>query len=168
VDKIGGYLPPAPFTERLQSILELQKLPQLEKQATQSPQNAALHARLARLYAQKGDKEKAKASLDRLVRADPQDKTAMHAKAYIAVADAYLSAEQPRVALPLFEKAITTAKTPAQRAYAQGSIGACYVNLGDRAKAKVSFEKVLKIPGVPAKDATLAKELLARLREMGR
>jgi tetratricopeptide (TPR) repeat protein len=164
VSRIGGYMPPGPFAEQLAQIGELRNLPQLEARVRANPRDVEALARLATLYAQRGETQRAAQLLAQVEKADPQNATGRLARAYNAVADRYQEKRQFDKAIPLFRKAAATGRSPYDIGYARLSIAVCYLSQQKTKEAIPELEATLAVPNVPEDMKQQAQQLLDQLK----
>lgn len=166
--KIGGYLPPEPFGQQLKLIAGAHKeFPSLLARYKTNPNDGAVAAKLACIYATRGKGEKAAELLAQAEKADPSNQSGGLTKAYNAVADSYQEAGQFDRAIPLFEKAVKTGKAPYDIAYAHVSIATCYFQANKPREAIPALKAILAMPDPPKEFADQAKQMLEAAKKAG-
>ena len=160
---IGGFMPAAPFAEELKKIsTRYRELPGLEARAKANPGDGAAQAKLAGIYAAKGDEARATAALRKAEQAG--NAGAALPKAYNDVADMYQMEQSFDRAIPLFRKAVETSKDPKDIAYARLSIAVCYLSQNKLKESIPELEAVTKMPDAPADMKQQATSLLSRVK----
>lgn len=148
--KIGGYMPPGPFADTVQKIVQAHReLPRLEARYKTNPNDAAVAAQLAATYAGQGKQKQAEALLTRIEKAGPERAGGALPKAYNALADSYQEARQFDKAIPLFQKAVKTGRQPHDIAYAHISIAVCYLSQNKMKEGREALEATLAVPNCP-------------------
>lgn len=164
--KIGGYLPPQQFAEKLTEIDEAHReLPVLASKFKQNPADAAVAAKLTSIYASKDDAEHAEVTLAALQKADPQNSTGLLAPAFNKVGDLYQDRQQFPHAIALFKKAAAFAKKPYDAAYAHISIAVCYLSERNLAAAVPELEATIAVKNGPKDLQDQARQILAAVRK---
>lgn len=164
--KIGGYEPPADFARDLNDILVAHKeFPVLQSTLKANPGDIETAAKLATIYAKRGDTEQATTLISRVEAVDPQNSKGYLTRAYNALGDSYQGDQKFDQAIPQFRKAATTGKDPSDVAYARLSIAACDVQSGKIKDAIPELQAIAQMPNAPqsSKDeaATMLKQIQA-------
>jgi tetratricopeptide (TPR) repeat protein len=167
VGKIGGYLPPEPFAEQMRMVQQsAREFPTLRDRLKESPDDVEILGKLAAIYHQRGDDQKAAELLERGEKADPDNAQGHLTRAYNAVADSYQEKRDFARAIPLFRKAAETGKQPGDIAYARSSIAVCYLSQGKAAEAIPEIEAVINLPDVSKADKEQAERLLTMAKQL--
>jgi tetratricopeptide (TPR) repeat protein len=164
VARIGGYLPPGPFAEQLVRIEELGNLPQLEARVRAHPRDVEAAARLATLYAGRGEVPRAARLLTQAEKGDPRNATGHLTRAYNAVGDGFQEKKQFARAILLFRKAAATGRSPYDVGYAHLSIAVCYMLQQKNREAIPELQATVAVPNVPTDMKEQAQELLDQLK----
>ena len=156
---IGGYVPAPQFIESVQTVVDVYKAyPAAVEALKKNADDPSANVTMARVYAARGDTDKAIAALKRAEAgkyAGPD-----FAKAYSAVGDAFQNAQDPSKAIPYFDKAIAVAKTPGDKAYALVSAMFCSQMNQDEAGAKRYARALVSLAGAPKEYVDMAKQVL--------
>jgi len=164
--KIGGYMPPGPFSDRLKQIAAAHReLPALEARARSNPRDVRTAAKLAGIYAGQGKENKAAGMLARAEKSDPRNASGHLADAYNAVADLYQERRQFDKAIPLFRKAARAGKQPDDIGYAHLSIAVCYLSQNDTRSAIPELKATLAVPNVPREMRDQAQRILDQINK---
>ncbi|MGC8666534.1 MAG: thioredoxin fold domain-containing protein [Chthonomonadales bacterium] len=164
--KIGGYLPPQQFAEKLTEIDEAHReLPVLAAKFKQNPRDAAVAAKLTSIYASKDDPAHAEATLAALEKADPDNTTGLLAPAFNKVGDLYQDRQQFPRAIALFKQAAAHAKKPYDAAYAHISIAVCYLSERNLSAAVPELEATIAVKDGPKDLHDQARQILAAVRK---
>jgi tetratricopeptide (TPR) repeat protein len=167
-DKIVGYLPPPPFADRLKLVARAHaELPRLEARHKANPGSVEVSARLAEIYAGRGEGARAEALLQQAEKADPQNATGHLTKAYNAVGDYFQERNQFDRAIALFRRAATTGKDPADVGYARLSIAVCHLSQSRPEDAKQELEATIAMPNLPPDQKRQAERLLEQAKGRG-
>lgn len=166
-DNIGGYLPPAGFTQKMQEALSVHDLPNLQARYKSSPGDVALVSKLVTSLAAKGDAGQATAMLAQHEKLDPKNSKGLLSKSYSAVGDLYQNSQNFDKAIPFFRKAVQTGKTPYDLAYAHISIASCYAAQSKFKEALPEFKATAAVPNCPPDLKTGAQQAIAQLSRMG-
>jgi len=162
--KIGGYMPPAGFSEQLKSIAQGHKeAPLLEERLKKNPQDAEAAGKLAAIYAGRGKAERASELIAQAEKTDSDNSNDYLTKAYNALGDYYQENRDFDKAIPLFRKAATTGKKPSDIAYAHMSIAVCYLSQNKLEEAVPELKATIDLPGVSNEDKEQAEALLKRV-----
>jgi tetratricopeptide (TPR) repeat protein len=163
---IVGYKPADGFSQDLTKFVTAHRdLPALEARYKANPADATTAAKLASIYAGKGEIQKAEAALANAAKADPGNSTGLLASTYNAIGDYYQEKHQIDKAVPEFEKGAKAAKTPYDRAYAYISIAACRFEQQKPKDAIPALDAVLATKGAPAEFTDQAKQMLAAAKQ---
>jgi len=161
-------MPAEPFADQLKEIGQAHRdFPQLQTRIQSNPADLEAAAKLAAIYAMRGDGLHAAAMIAQAEKADPDNSKGALTKAYNTLGDFYQEAERYDSAIPLFQKAASTGKEPRDVAYAHLSIAQCYVSQMKNAQAIPELEAVVNAAGTPADMKKQAQEMLAQLRARG-
>lgn len=164
-DVIGGYMPPAGFSQKIQEALTVHSLPTLEARCREHPNDLAILAKLVPVYAAKGDIAKAEAALAQEEKADPQNREGHLSKSESAVGDYYQMKNQFGQAVPRFEKAVKVGKDPYDLAYAHISLATCYMSQHKRAEALNEYKATAAVPNCPPELKSQAEQAVAALSQ---
>lgn len=166
--KIGGYMPPEPFAQQMKLVADAHReLPALEAKHKADPNNVEAAAKLAAIYATRGQADKANALLEQAEKNDPENRSGHLTKPYNAIADMFQEKEQFEKAIPLFEKAAKTGKQPYDVAYARLSIAACYFQWQKPKEAIPALEALLAMPDAPKEFMSQGKQMLEAAKKGG-
>lgn len=158
---IVGYKPADGFSQDVTKFVTAHRdLPSLEAKYKSNPNDAATAAKLASIYAGRGDIQMAEAALENAAKADPNNASGLLASTYNAIGDYYQEKHQIDKAVPLFEKGAHAAKVPYDRAYAYISIAACRFEQNKPKDAIPALEAVIATKGAPAELVDQAKQML--------
>ena len=164
--KIGGYMPPDPFAAEMKKVKASHAaFPGLLRRSQTNPKDAEAAAKLATLYARRGNTERASALLTRAETVDPKNAGGHMTEAYLALGDYYQERRSFDRAIPLFRKAAATGKEPAQKAYAHLSIAVCHLSQNNTEAAVPELEATVALPGVPAEMKDQARKMLDQIRQ---
>ena len=162
--KIGGYMPPGPFGEKIDSIAGAHRdFPKLQERVEANPEDLEALGKLVVIYGARQDPKHATELLDRGLKKDPENASGTLTKALSAVADSHQEEKEFDEAIPLFRKAAKTAKDPAEAAYAQSSIAMCFLQQGKLDDAIPELEAVTKLEGAPKEDKERAESILKQI-----
>ncbi len=163
VGQIVGYMPPEPFSEKLESIsASYTEFPKLLEAYKAHPEDAKTASRLIEVYQMRGQGEKARQVLEDL---EGRGAKGDLASAYNAVGDTYQEKGQFDEAIALFRKALKSGQKPSDLAYAQSSIAVCYLQQGKLKEALPELEAVGKIHNVPEAEKQQAEQLLTLVKK---
>jgi len=165
--KVGGYMPPGAFADRLDAIVEAHRdFPRLQALLAARPNDLEVLGRLAALHFWRQDPKQAEALLDRGLKLDPENTQGRLTRAINYLADARLEAKGPEDAIPLYRKAARTSKTAADAAYARSNVASCLLALGKPEEAVTELEAVIRIEGAPQEDKAQARSLIEKIRNL--
>ena len=158
--KIDGYMPAAPFAQKMTQIATAHKeLPILEATVASKPGDTNSSLKLANIYADRGRVDKAIKLVGLAERSNPADKSGVIAKSNNHIADFYGEHGKFAEALPYFLKATRTAREPREKALANIGTAACLFNTGKGKDAKPFIATVLKMPDAPAEMKQMAQQM---------
>ncbi len=164
VATVMGFLPPAPFAEKLGTILAAyRELPVMEKRLVEKPEDLEALGKLAAIRSSRQEDDAAHELLDRGLKIDPDNAQGQLTKALNAVGDRYQETQKFDEAIPLFRKAAKSAKTPDDASYAQSSVAMCFLSQDKLKEAIPELEAVDKIPGAPEETKEQASLMLRRI-----
>lgn len=162
---ISGYTPPEDMAPRLTRIVQAHReFPELLERTKGNPDDPASAAKLAAIYAGRGDIEKARALL-RVAEKDPAGSGAFLGESLSSVGDYYQNLGKYDRAIPYFRRAGRVGKTPDKVAYALISEAACYLQ-STRPKAAIApLESLLKLDGAPKQWVKQGRQLLEQAQK---
>lgn len=166
--RIGGYMPPAGFSEQLQTISQAHRdFPLLLARYKKDPQDAEAAGRLAAIYAGRGEIRPAEEARANAEKGDPGNTKDYLTKAYNALGDYYQEKQDFGKAIPLFEKAAGTGKTVLDITYARLSIAVCYFAQQKTKEAIPALEAVIAMPNATKEDKAQAQQMLDAAKKRG-
>jgi len=162
---IGGFILPEELAPKMSRIAQShQAFPQLVDRFKAKPDDAATAAKLAAIYAERGNIMKAEAMLE--VAEKDQAAGASLAIALSSLGDYYQSNSKFDRAIPFFQKACKVGPTPNDIAYALISEAACYFQSTRPKEAVKPLEALLKLDGAPKQWVTQGKQMLEQARKV--
>lgn len=126
----------------------------------QNPRNWETAVRLASIYAYE---LKPRQSIEMLTRAEklrPSKDSYLFAEAYNAIGDYFQVERRFEQAISFFRKASAIGRRADDTAYAQISIGTCYLAMREYSKMGPELQRVLELPGASVEDRSVAKQLI--------
>ena len=163
---IGGYMLPEEIVPKMSRIAQAhQEFPQLVVRIMAKPEDAATAAKLAAIYAGRGNITKAEAMLG-VAEKDQAEAGASLAIALSSLGDYYQSNNKFDRAIPFFQKANKVGPTPNEIAYALISEAACYFQSTRPKEAVKPLEALLKLDGAPKQWVTQGKQMLEQARKI--
>ncbi len=166
--KIGGYLPPVGFSQRINETLKRhQEFLSAQARYRKDANNAQTAFDLEGFYASQGDGTKAIAMQQQVARLDPQNAKGMLTRSYLYLGDYYSEAGSFDKSTPLYRKVLQVSKVPKEVAYSHLSLA--YANLSqNRLKQAVpELKAVQAVPHCPQDISGAAQQLLDRLKGQG-
>lgn len=165
--KIGGYMPAGSFADQLDFISASHTdFPALQERIQRDPSDVEAAARLARIYAGRGDETRTKLYIQMAEKSDPDNSKGMLTKAYNALGDYYQGEQKFDAALVQFHKAAKTGKLPADVSYAYLSAAQCYLALDtpDTTDALSDLTTVVNLTGVSDNDRQQAQAMIKAIK----
>ena len=166
-DTIGGYLPPAGFSQKIEEALTVHDLPNLQARYRTSPNDVVLVAKLVACYTAKGDIAHANAMLAQQEKIDPRNAKGLLSKSYSAVGDYYQLKNNFELAIPQFRKAVSKGNNAYDLAYAHVSIAACYMSQNKPKEALPEYKATAAVPNCPPELKSQAQQAGAQLSRGG-
>jgi thiol-disulfide isomerase/thioredoxin len=164
--KIVGYKTADGFSEDMQKAISTHKdFPALLARYKSNPNDLEATAKLAGLYAARGNRAKAKELLAQAEKLDPDNAKGFLTKTYTALGDSYQEDQQFDQAIPLFQKAARTGKDPYDLAYAHISIAVCYLQQNKIPEAVPELKATVAVPNVPKDMKDQAQQILEQIRQ---
>lgn len=161
--KIVGYQAGPAFAESMTKLITAHReLPLLEAAMAKNPNDSETAAKLAPLYAGKGDTEKTAAAL-KIVETNSPKSPALPGL-YNALGDAYQNSEKFPQAIAQFTKAIATGTAAKEVAYAHISIAFCYLQQNKLKEAVPELEATIATPNAPADLVKQAQDVLPKVK----
>ncbi len=164
--KIVGYKPADGFSEDMQKAISLHKdFPALLARYKSNPNDLETTAKLAAVYAGRGNQVKAKQLLAQAEKQDPDNTKGLLTKTYTALGDSYQEDQQFDQAIPLFRKAAKTGKDPYDLAYAHLSIAVCYLQQNKLPEAVPELKATVAVPNAPKDLKEQAQQILSQIQQ---
>ncbi len=159
--RMPGFMPTAGFMELGSGVLKaFKELPGLEATLKKNPQNTALAAELTERFARQGNETKALWSAGLMAKGPQNNKYSL---AYGALGGLYLKKEKSASARTWFQKALTAATEPRDKAYAHLGLAFCFVGERNAKGARAELNAAIKVPGCPRGIQENAKQLLEQI-----
>jgi thioredoxin-related protein len=170
VGKVGGYMPPEPFVMELQKAQKnFRDFPKLASQLVLDPKNAAAHAKMAVLLAERSnlpEAEKHCLEAESLGLAGT-----LMAQAYNAVGDLhqlnFRVKDSLDKAISYFKRAESTAERSADISYAKISLIYCYVWKNDLDSARDAAKTLLEMKDASPDHVKRAQDILKKISKGG-
>jgi thioredoxin-related protein len=159
--RIVGYEPPEPFARDIKRIIDGHAdFPKLKSRLAVNEKDVEAAARLAAIYAGKGEPKEAESCLAKAEKADPNGDSALLSAAYNALGDYYQNERKYEEARANFEKGLKVSKNGTDKSYARISIAYCYLTERKLKEAKPYLEALVAQGDAPEADVTTAKQIL--------
>lgn len=159
VGKIGGYLPPAGFSDELVKITgNYAVYPMLQATLKARPNDGEANARMASILASREEIAKAETCLNAAVKA--RYKGEYLAAAYSAVGDHYQLANDANKAIGYFEKALPVAPNDRVKSYSLISLAVCCQMSGDSAGVRKHARALVALKGADPEYVKVARQML--------
>lgn len=162
---IEGYMPPEELAPKMSRIARShQEFPLLVDRIKAKPDDAMTAAKLAAIYAGRGNITQAEAMLG-VAEKDQAAAGASLALALSGFGDYYQRNNKFDRAIPFFQKASKVGQTPKDIAYALISEAACHFQATRPKEAIKPLEALLKLKGAPKQWVTQGKQMLDQARK---
>lgn len=159
--RLPGFLPSDKFIGFVGETLKTyREQPLLEAKLQQNPGDVTLAVDLTERFARQSNTKKALWAVG-LVQKAP--KKPLSARAYIAVGGLYLEAESLSSARSWFNRALTSAMEPREKALGHLGLAMCAATERNAKAARAELNTVLKIPGCPRNVQEKAHQMLDQI-----
>ena len=159
--RMPGFMPATGFMELGSGVLRaFKEQPGLEATLKKNPQNTALAAEMTERFARQGNETKALWSAGLMAKGPQNNKYSL---AYGALGGLYLKKEKSTSARTWFQKALTAATEPRDKAYAHLGLAFCFVGERNAKGARAELNAAIKVPGCPRGIQENAKQLLEQI-----
>ncbi len=164
--RIGGYLPPEAFSQRLTEIMQAHRdFPRLQARYKAHPSDISLAMRLASIYSQRGNAASAATTLAQAEKYAPKSKREQLHIAYMQAGATLAQQHQLIRAVPFFRRAAVNGKQPNEVAQARLSAAICNLMQNRLAAAVPDLQATLKIPGVSEEFKQQARQTLLQVQQ---
>ncbi len=165
---IGGYLPPAGFSQRFTETMKRhQDFLAAQSRFQQNAFDVQTAFQLEGFYASQGDGAKTVAMQQQVARLDPLNTKGLLTRSYLYLGDYYSLQGQFDKSSPLYKKVITVSKTPKEVAYAHLSLAYVSLSQNHPKQALPELKAVKAVANCPADIKGAAQQMLEQLRQKG-